>query len=365
MNTVNKDEILELTSAVHYRPSVSIILTFDTKMGLTKELRHLLKTATDKAEKKLLENYAPDRSLPVIQKLRSMINNLKFDKSKKSIAIFVSPILEKVIYLDIPVEEKITIDESFEVRDLIYAKALSYRYLLLVLSINESSIFLGNNHSIEKLDSDMPQSANAFKNDIAEKVANFSDTAERKEIVMEKFLRSVDTSLEKILHEYKLPVFVLGTERIAGHFKHLTKNSTAVKSYVHGNFAESNHEHIIKVVAPYITAWQKEKQKAVLNLLQEASGKKKLAEGIRDVWEEASNHNGRLLVVEKNYTFAAYQGSSATVIGNAADLSVNAGNIKDAVDGIIEMVLANGGEIEFAEKDSLKEYRHIALVKFY
>ncbi|MEP7129480.1 MAG: hypothetical protein ABI729_11455, partial [Chitinophagales bacterium] len=92
---------------------------------------------------------------------------------------------------------------------------------------------------------------------------------------------------------------------------------------------------------------------------------KKLAEGIRDVWKEASNHNGRLLVVEKDYTFAAYQGSNGAVIGNAADLSVNAGNIKDAVDGIIEMVLANGGEIEFAEKDSLKEYRHIALIKFY
>ena len=64
------------------------------------------------------ENYPADVEIMMMKKLRTIIKNLNFNTHKKSIAIFLSPVFEKVLYLDISVEEKIIIDESFEIRDL-------------------------------------------------------------------------------------------------------------------------------------------------------------------------------------------------------------------------------------------------------
>jgi hypothetical protein len=99
-------EIRELIEAVHYRPAVSVIMPFEPKMSVKAELTRQLKIATDKIEKELQQNYPDDLADVVIHKLKTIIRNLNFSTYKKSIAIFVSPVFEKVLYLDIPVEGK-------------------------------------------------------------------------------------------------------------------------------------------------------------------------------------------------------------------------------------------------------------------
>lgn len=365
MNTAKMNEIHDVAQAVPYRPAVSIIFPIDIRVSLKKELIHSLKSISGKVERELLATYPADVTSNVMEKIKNTINTVPFDKGRKSIAIFVSPVYEKVIYLDIPLEEKIMIDESFAIRDLVYAQTLAINYLLLVLSGNESRLFLGNNTSLLKVDAGLPVSAESFENDIAERVANFSDMSDRKEIVMEKYLHHIDLALGSIWQTYQLPVFVIGTNRITGHFKQLTKHASAIRNYIHGNFDGSSTEALIKALTPSIQIWQQDKQNDMLHKVQEAADKKKLAEGIHDVWRESINNNGRLLVVEKDYSYVGYHGANETVIGNAAELSGEAGTIKDAVDIIIERVLQFGGEVAFVQNDSLKTYRHIALIKFY
>ena len=102
-----------------------------------------------------------------------------------------------------------------------------------------------------------------------------------------------------------------------------------------------------------------------MNRLKEAAGKKKLAVGIRDVWREAMKGNGRLLVVEKNFMHAAEDESIDDIIFKAVKPYNRFSYIKDAVDDVIEKVLENGGDVEFVDKDVLKDYHHIALVQYY
>lgn len=365
MNTVKMNEIQEVAQAVPYRPAVSIILPLVIRVGLKKELIHSLKAIASKVEKELLATYPADIAATVMEKIRNIINTLSFEKGRKSIAIFASPVYEKVIYLDIPLAEKIMIDESFAIRDLVYAQNQAINYLLLLLSGNESRLFLGNNTSLLKIEAGLPGSSESFENDIAERVTNFSDISDRKEIVMEKYLHHIDLALGSIRQTYQLPVFVMGTNRITGHFRQLTKHASVIRNYINGNFDGSSIEVLKRALTPSIQAWQQDQQNAMLLKVQEAADKKKLAEGIHDVWRESINNNGRLLVVEKDYSYVGYHGTNETVIGNAAELSGETGTIKDAVDIIIERVLQFGGEVAFVQNDSLKMYRHIALVKFY
>lgn len=365
MDKVLTPAIREVMESVHYLPSLSIIMPFEPKMSLKKELTHSLEIAADKAARELVHNYPDEMGRLVMRKLRAILGNLNFNTYKKSIAIYVSPVFEKVLYLDITVEEKIIVDESFEIRDLVYSKKQMHKYLLLLLSGNESRVYLGNSESFVKIVSNTPEVLNAYLNDIPERVANFSDMSERKEVMMEKFLRYIDNSLNIILNAYPIPLFVMGTERIVGHFKKLTKHGGLVIDYVEGNYEEASISQLKKILESYVLDWKQVLQKDVLKKLATAADNRKLAVGMRDVWREAMSLKGKLLVVEKNYMYAAQRASRDEIIYKVIEPYNKFSYIKDAVDDVIEKVLENGGDVEFVDEGVLKDFHHIALVQYY
>ncbi|MCW3092016.1 MAG: hypothetical protein JWP81_3085 [Ferruginibacter sp.] len=363
MNTVAASEIREIMEASHYRPAVSIIMPFEPKMKLKRELTASLERAVNKVEQVLQEHYPGEVAMFVMQKLKLIVNELNFNTHKNSIAIYVSPVFEKILYLDIAVEEKIIVDGSFAIRDLVYNKKQSRKYLVLSLSGKKMHIYLGDSGSLVRIVSNTPELVYAYINDAPQRVANFSDPSERKETVMDKFLQHIDNSLAIILNAYRLPLFVLAPEKILGHFKKLTKHREAVIEFVPGDYEQTPTEQLKEALNPYIEDWKKVKQRDLLNQIETAAGKKKLSAGIRNVWDEAMARKGRLLVVEKSYI--PQSGTSDEII-NKAMKSYNAHSyIKDEVDDIIEKVLENGGDVEFVDDGLLKNYQKIALVQYY
>ena len=365
MKSVVAPEIKEVMHAVPYRPAVSIIIPFEPKMNSKAVLAHSLKLVLEKTENALKEEYTPEICSLMIHKLHTIIHNLNYSSFKKSVAFFISPVFEKVLYLDIPVEEKIIIDGSFEIRDLVYSKKELHKYLLLLLSANEYKVFLGNTSTFVRILSYNPESAASSVNDIPERVANFSDMAERKDQLMAKFLLHLDKALHLILNTNPFPLFVVGTERIAGHFNKITRHGKSVIKYIHGNYEEASVNELKELLNPYVSDWKKVKEKALVTILENAADNKKLATGIKDVWKNAMQLKGRLLAVEKNYMVAAEHGDDGDEIYKPAEPYNRYSYIKDAVDDIIEKVLDNGGDVEFVDAPLLSSYHHIALVKYY
>lgn len=365
MNANIAAEIREVTGAGHYRPSISIILPFEPKMNLETELLYSLKIATKKVEDELLAQYPDEMSSLLMAKLHTLVTNINFNTYKKSIAIFVSPVFEKVLYLDVPVEEKIVIDESFEIRDLVYSKKQLHKYLVLLLSGKESRMYLGNTGELVRIISDRPEQIEAYENEVPERTANFSDMSERKDIMMKKFLQHIDHSLDIVLQAYHLPLFVMGADRILGHFKQITKHGKLIVETIRGNYEESTPAELRRVLEPYIHDWKKIMGKDLLNRIDEAAGKKKLAVGMKAVWHDVAHKKGQLLIVEKNYMFPAQHSSTDDVIEKLEEPYNRFSYIKDAVDDAIERVLDNGGDVEFVDEGLLKDYESIVLINYY
>ncbi|HET9058056.1 MAG TPA: hypothetical protein VFN30_14520 [Chitinophagaceae bacterium] len=364
MNKSITPDIREVIGAVSYLPSVSLIMPFEPKMNLKTELAYKLKIATDKIEQQLMNNYEVEKANLILEKLKNLISQLSYTTYKKSVAIFVSPLIEKVYYLDIPVEEKIIIDESFEIRDLVYSKKDLHKYLVLILSAEWTKIFLGNTSQFIRLKTATPDNVNAIWNDIPSKTANFSDPSYRKEVMLNKFLKYSDDGLGIILNATPFPVFVMGTARVIGHFKKITANKRHVVEYIPGNYEEATETEIRKVLAPYIADWRKVMQNNILRQLDAAMNAGKLVSGIDAIWKKTVQKNARLLVVEKNFIYPA-QRVSDTEISLHDPNDINQLFIKDAVDDIIERVLVNGGDVEFVDEGLLKDYQKIALIQFY
>ncbi|HVU57954.1 MAG TPA: hypothetical protein VHD83_22990, partial [Puia sp.] len=364
MNLLYQDQqqLIEITG---YLPAVSLIMPFHPVMASKRDLEHQLKRAMEKIESQLMGQYPRDQAIPVIEKIRKLINTLNYNTHKKSIAIFASPMIEKVYYLDVAVEEKIVVDSSFEIRDLVYSQKQVIQYLLLLLSAERSKMYLGNCSSFLLIKSNVPTSVHAYENDVPEKVGKFSDPAARKEVLLDKFLLHMDQGLSLVLKAYPFPVFVLGAERVLGHFRQITHNEKNIVGYVHGNFLDATEMEIRGAVRPYLDNWQQVRETDLIHKVSAAEGENKLSKGIREVWKASTGRNARLLVVEKGFGYPARDPSGPENAYREPAPVNNPFYIKDAVDDVMEKVLAGGGDVQFVEDGVLKEYGRIALIRYY
>jgi hypothetical protein len=364
MNPIVSKEEKELIGRSD-RPAVSIILPFEPKMSVGSELEYKLKLAMGKVEKELLSNYPADMALPVITKLQQLIGQLNFNTHKKSIALFASPSIDKVFYLDVAVEEKIVIDESFEIRDLVYSKKQTIQYLVMLLSGKSSKMFLGNCSKFLLIKSNVPDSVFAYERDMPEKVTHYSDAHQYKEILLEKFLHHMDEGLSLILKAYPLPVFVMGAKRVLGHFNQISKNQKSILQYIHGNYEECTEFEIRQIIRPYVADWNKVRQQSLLQQIGRAKSDNILSSGMEEVWAAASHKNGHLLIVEKDFMFPAHRGHHEDRIYKEETSHLKPFYIKDAVDDVMEKVLQIGGDVEFVDNGVLKDYGQIALIRYF
>jgi hypothetical protein len=77
-------------------PRISIVIPFEPKMNKAEGLLNILTIAAEKTENELRKKYPTEKVMPVIIKLRKLIKAIHYESHNKSIAIFVSPLTEKV-----------------------------------------------------------------------------------------------------------------------------------------------------------------------------------------------------------------------------------------------------------------------------
>ena len=347
MQAVLAPEIKSIVDAVHFRPAISVVMPFEPKMSGSNGLAQSLKTAARKIERELLDKYPSDIVLMMMQKLNTIFQHLNYATHKKSIAIFLSPVYEKVLYLDIAVEAKIIVDESFGIRGLVSCKKQLRRYLVLQLNERESRMYLGSSTGLIKIVSGIPGAAVAAADDPLLKTTDFSDNRPRKEILIRKLLQQVENTLHIILNAYPLPLFVIGPERLLGQFRNISKHRHAIVEYIREDYCDANEKELNAILEPHIADWKKVIQKDWHNQLNAAAGAGKLVTGMDAVRRDAAAGKGRLLLVEKNFMYAT------------AD-----NGCRNTVDETIEKVLENGGDVEFTDQGFLQTHDHIALIKY-
>lgn len=337
---------------VYRFPAVSIFLPFNPKMEMKSKLTFSLSKATDKAISELRDKYPGEMAMLVIQKLKAIIRNLNFSTHKKSLAIFVSPVFEKVYYLNIDLEEKVIVNESLRIRDLVYNKKQSLPFHILLLKEKESRIFLSASNSYIRI---MPEKT------VVENGGYFPGTSS-KEILVKQFLHSADQSLDIVLKNNRLPVIVMGTEDLTRQFKNISHHGEAIIEYLAGDYEESSFEYLKSILHCSITDWQKINQKYLLSQLQDAVKNNVLIMGTQNIWRAILNGREQTLFIERRYVSDST--SEEDALYYEVPRSYNKFScIKNLIDELIEKALENGGTVELVSNGFLKEYGPIALIK--
>lgn len=364
METLIETGLQEVMAMQENVPAVSVIMPMAPETKLKNDLHIALNTVEMTLLNQTETDYAEKDSRHVIEKLNRLIDKLQPVPHKKAVVLYAAPSFEKIFFLDIPVEAKLVVGDYFDIRDLICNNKELNRYLLLLLNGKKFHVYLADATSFKNVEIDGPESVEAFRNDAPERVANFADMSERNEVVEEKFIRHIDDALDKVLRAYQVPLFIMGVEKMIGHFKKITKHGKAIAGTIAGNYEGVSIARLRLLLEPCITNLNKRKQLILIEQLNTAAGEKKLVSGFKNVLREVKRQMGRLLVVEKGFISDAGFPGEAPVHSRAAS-PFHAVHAPDPVDDIIRMVLKAGGDVEFVDKGMLEDYQHIALITFY
>ncbi len=361
MNQQLLNAVSELEERDYNFPSVSIIMPFEPKMKSKRELISALQAAVERVEKEIFDKFSAEMALLVLQKLKAIIKDLDFTTYKKSVAVYVSPVFEKVLYLNMDVRERVLVNGFFHIRDLVKSKRHSHQHLLAQIGDNECRIYVNESGKMEKIFSHKLENISGCSDSFAADPEIHFDT-KMENCQIEKFLRRIDNTLHFILDSFHLPLFVVGPEKRLEQFIKVTNHSPSIVEYVPCEHEHSSEEEIRKLMVPYITDWRKLKEKFILSQLQTAGTEKKLASGITNVYKIAMHRNGRLLLVGENYEYpTAFAVGEETRYKDRPQYN-RFSYIKDAVDDIIEKVLDEGGDVEFVSEKIMSGYNHIALI---
>lgn len=340
MNLFTSTPKREAIAMVEYLPAVSIVMPFTPVTTLKKNLEYSLKDVMAKVEAMLSTHYTAEKAMPIIIRLKNLFCSLNYNTHKKSIAIFVSPVVEKVFYFEIEMEEKIAIDPSFKISDLVNCKKEGKEYLVLLLSDKFSKMYLNNGIQLKLIKS------NTLPDDEI-KEENATD------LITGKFLHQMDQGLSIILKSYPLPVFVVGSEKLLQCFEKTTKNNESIAQFIPLNCQESAEE-LCCLLEPVSANWRKLKQQYLLKQFEIAKTQNKARLGILDALNAVMHSRGRLLLVERSLMKRRH--ISKTPCNEVFF-------IRDEVDDIIKKVFENGGDVEFIDDGMLAGYGDIALIE--
>ena len=356
-------EIKDLLEPKDKWPSISIIFPFEPKMSVHNELEYQMERIVENIKNEIKGKYTEEIVLPILDKLQILIHSLDYSTFKKSVAIFVSSKMEKIYYFDFAVEEKVIIDSTFDIRDLVSNKKDIHSFLLLVISSGRSRIYMGDSRQFIRISSVVPEHENEPHIQLPCRLAKSADPTRRKEIMLEKFLRQVDNGLDIILKAYNLPLFIMGTYRVSLHFKKITHHADRIIGFISGNADESDEQKIKIAATPFLSDWKKVKQEDLLHQLDKARELNKLVTGIHDILKHVNSKKAGLLVVELNYSCNTWKVKARNGILLEKEITDSPIVIEDLVDDIIEKIIENGGDVEFVEEGLLKDYMHIGLIK--
>ncbi|REJ81732.1 MAG: hypothetical protein DWQ44_11440 [Bacteroidetes bacterium] len=358
-------ENISIIGQTHF-PAISIILPLAEGNARVKVAKDRLNTLIEQAAVVMLKKYSKQKTDEMIDRMRRTVNKIDFSSSAGSLALFVSPESDRVVHLPYFADEKVVVDSSFQVRDLIYSAKLNKNYLLVIISRNNVKTLFGYGSILLPIEFDgMPDNVNEIRNERSFPGWDYLDTNAYEEKNLKNYLRFIDEVIEENIKSSNLNLIMTGDIKILAYFRNHSRNRDRLIGEIEGNYEKHSLARLSALIEPLLNKLILQDQEDALKLLEQSVSSGNFSAGISQVWRAAAEGRGRLLLVEKDYFQKAGFGkdSYTLILDELADSSHNV--VVDAVDDIIELVLKHNGDVVFFEKDTLAKFQRIAIVNRY
>jgi hypothetical protein len=348
----------------HEYPSISVLAPTHRTAPANKRDRIVVKNLVAKGLKRLYDEFKKRDVAALVEKLNKLVDQVDWEHSLEGLALFAGRDVATAVPLPFKVKARVAIDADFATRDLVFALNRSPRYRVLVLTEKPARLFEATTNLLTEHTTKPfpmihkgPGGASRLPGGQGINRSAVRDESHR------QFFRQVDEALGSIQKEDHLPLVVVGIDRYLAFYQEITKDSEAIVGLVAGSHDKPSPSALGKVVWPVFKAGSTLKRTRALVRLSEAVSVNRHASGIDQVWRAAFDKRCQTLLVETDFEYPAdlapegdrllpYSGTGAAALD-------------DAVDELIERVLADGGEVFFYEPGVLDLHQQIAAVLRY
>lgn len=324
-------------------------------------VRNLVTEATNR----LLSELPKRQVEPLLARLEALIKTLNYRYTLDGLALFVNQDFGRSFYLPFEVKERVVVDESFAVRDLVYALNRSTRYWVLVLGEKPTRLYEGYRDTLIEIQEEGfplthtgPGGEAALPGGFGVRKSAYRDERHR------QFFREVDAALRPFLLDDPLPLVVVGVDRFLSFFDEVSQHKDAIVATITGSHSKTSKPKLSELVWPLVEAWRVEQSRGYLAELDQAVGERKFVSTIGEAWRMAEQGRGKLLLVEKDFHYPATVDETGWHL-QPPDTIVGPDLMDDAVDEVIKTVLEKGGKVGFLENGLLDDHQRIALILRY
>lgn len=357
---LTRQDLKQLQSLINV-PAVSILLPTHRTSPDNKQDPIRVKNLVDEAKTRLGEEFSQRELEPLFNRLDSLVSEINYPHTLDGLALYVSNEFAKLYYLPFSVPARVVIDKTFATRDLVYGLHRDQRYWVFLLSENSTRLLAGTGETLEEVeDGNFPMQMTGPG--ATAPIPFDADTAYLDDRYR-RFFQQVDSTFTQYAQDESLPLIVGGVVRQVSFFQEVSQYTSAIAGTLSGNFDRATLSELSSQVWPIVQSVREAKQANALSSLDAAMGVKAVVSTIEETWRLAQEGRGKLLLVEKNYHVPAI----LTENGGLELVEASGGTevMDDAVDEIIEAVLAKGGEIAIVDDGALAAHQGIALILRY
>ncbi len=364
MNLANKafglqEKLVELLQ-IKESPCISIIKQNDSPSINNEKLRLEVKNGIKKALEDL-ESQGYDKRL--IKKLEERMlhveTSVQYNNYLRGVGLFVSANIAEVLYFPMQVKPKVIVDDSFEIRDLLLHVNRTFQYDVLVLNKKKTRFFNGFGKDLhEVLSSEIPEGVEDF---LERENKAGKDPGKTESIAIEKYVRALNHFL-RLYAPMQMPLILMGDVKLLGYFQKYAKRPNKIIGKIEGSYEDARVSEISEKINRQLQEFSEQWENQLLENIKDDIDRMKYVSGVQEVWQAVAMKEARILLTERGYRVEGYSTKDGLFLVFDPDFAPEGDYHEDAVDDLVEMTLAQGGESYFLSPGKLDKFDRMLLI---
>jgi hypothetical protein len=357
---ITRQDLKQLQSLTNI-PALSILLPTHRTSPENKQDPIVVKNLVNEAIERLSEEFSTRELAPLLKNLETLVDEIDYSQTLGGLALYVSHDFAKLYHLTFSVPARVIIDKTFATRDLVYGLHRELRYWVLLLSQSSTRLLAGTGEILEEINDQ--NFAAQMTGPGATAPLPFDADSSYRDDRHRRFLQKVDSDFTYYAEDESLPLIVGGVDRQVSFFQEVSQHAQAIAGNLLGNFDKVSIHELMPQVWPIVQSVREEKRINALQQLDDAVSAQKFVSTVGEAWRLAQEGRGKLLLVEKGYHEPAILSENGGI--ELVDQPGGTEVMDDAVDEVMEAVLAKGGDVVLVEDGTLAVHQRIALILRY
>jgi len=353
-----KNEIIVKLALENSNPCVTISLNTHLTKPDSKKDRILIKNLCRQAEIRLISEFNKRKLTHLLQKLKTIPDEIDISLNLDSLHIFVSNKTKVIIRSSWPVQaDTVNISGRFALRPLIYASNRTDEYLILLLSQSGVRLFTAINKTIigEVKNKSFPFGENVHYHTDPLKISD----PKAVDNMIREFLNKVDKAVVKVHHHTGLQCVIISTEDNYSRLMQVADKPELYLGFAKINYNNTANHFISDQSWEIVRKMQNDRTLEAIGEMKEAIAQGKVYTDLQEIYRAAKEGRGDLMITSYNY-YQAVKIKDESELELVQDVTLP-GVIDDITSNIAWEVISKNGRVFFTGSDNLQGLGNIAL----